>query len=195
MSEILFATNNKHKLEEVRSILGPDFRVLSLSDVNCTDELPETRSTFSGNAEQKARFVFDRVGMPCFADDSGLEVDALNGQPGVLSARYAGGHGDSQANSRLLLKNLEGVTNRSARFQTVIAFIGSEGAIHFFEGTIGGTILNETRGTAGFGYDPVFVPDGHSRTFAEMSLAEKNAISHRTLATGRLAAYLKEISR
>ena len=195
MTEILFATNNRHKIEEVRSILRPDFRILGLSDINCTEDLPETRDTLEGNAEQKARYVFEKFGMPCFADDSGLEVKSLNGEPGVRSARYAGLHGNSEENIRLLLRNLEGVADRSARFRTVIALLGDGGNIKLFEGVIGGTLLTEKRGTAGFGYDPLFVPDGHALTFAEMSPTMKNTISHRALAMNKLVDYLKEIAK
>lgn len=194
MTEILFATNNKHKVEEVRSILGPDFRILSLPDIHCTDELPETLDTLEGNAGQKARYVYEKFGKPCFADDSGLEVKSLNGEPGVRSARYAGVHGNSDDNISLLLKNLEGVTDRSARFRTVIALIGSSGDIRLFEGEIRGILLTERRGTAGFGYDPIFVPDGYALTFAEMPPALKNTISHRAVATNKLVNYLKEIA-
>lgn len=194
MTQILFATNNNHKLTEVRSILGPDFSILSLGDAGCTDELPETRDTIEGNAEQKARYVFDKLGIPCFADDTGLEVDALNGAPGVRSARYAGEHGNSEENIKLLLKNLQAITNRSARFKTVIALIDGAGTVRHFEGIIEGKILAEKRGTSGFGYDPVFLPAGQTLTFAQMPDALKNAISHRALAMKKLAAHLKEMA-
>lgn len=193
MTEVLFATNNQHKIDEVRAILGPDFRILGLADMGCTDDLPETQGTIEGNAEQKARYVFARLRIPCFADDSGLEVRALGGDPGVRSARYAGSHGDSEANIRLLLKNLEGVADRAARFRTVIALTGPDGGIRFFEGVIEGALLTEKRGTRGFGYDPIFVPHGHALTFAEMSPKLKNTISHRALAIHKLVAHLKEI--
>src|SRR5690606_18856031 len=166
MTEVLFATNNRHKIEEVRSILGPDFRIPGLSDINFTEELPETRDTLEGNAEQKARYIFDKFGIACFADDSGLEVEALNGETGVRSARYAGPHGNSDENINLLLKNLEDVGDRSARFRTVIALIDKDGDIKLFEGVIRGTILTGRRGTSGFGYDPLFVPEGYALTFA-----------------------------
>lgn len=191
MTRILFATNNTHKLSEVRSILGPDFLVLSLSDIGFTEELPETEDTMEGNAEQKARYVFERCGTPCFADDSGLEVKALNGEPGVHSARYAGGHGNSAENIRLLLKKLEGIEDRSARFKCVLAFIDNAGRLYQFDGIVNGTILTEEKGEGGFGYDPVFVPEGHEKTFAEMPGREKNAISHRTHALRKLAEFLK----
>lgn len=195
MTEILFATNNRHKIEEVRSILGPDFRIPGLSDIGCTEELPETRNTLEGNAEQKARYAFEKFGMPCFADDSGLEVNALNGEPGVRSARYAGLHGNSEENIKRLLKNLEGVADRSARFRTAIALVDNSGGLRLFEGVIMGTILTEKRGTSGFGYDPLFVPEGYALTFAEMSPTMKNNISHRALAINKLVDHLKEIAR
>jgi XTP/dITP diphosphohydrolase len=191
MIQILFASNNAHKLAEVRSILGPDFRVLSLAEAGFHDDLPETRDTMEGNAEQKARYVSERHRMPCFADDSGLEVKALNGEPGVRSARYAGAHGNSAENIRLLLKRIEGVDDRSARFKCVLAYIDEGGSLHRFEGTVNGSILTEQRGQGGFGYDPVFVPDGYEKTFAEMTDQEKNAISHRTNALRKFAEFLK----
>lgn len=191
--KLIFATNNRHKIDEVRAILGPGFRILSLGAAGYTDDLPETQDTIEGNAEQKAQYVFDKFGIPCFADDSGLEVRALGGEPGVRSARYAGSHGDSEANIRLLLKNLDGVADRVARFRTVIALAGRGDGIRLFEGIIEGTLLTEKRGTGGFGYDPIFVPDGHTLTFAEMPTEVKNAISHRALATHKLVAHLKEI--
>ena len=194
MTEVLFATNNRHKIEEVRSILGPDFRIPGLSDINFTEELPETRDTLEGNAEQKARYIFDKFGIACFADDSGLEVESLNSEPGVRSARYAGPHGNSDENINLLLKNLEDVGDRSARFRTVIALIDKDGDIKLFEGVIRGTILTGRRGTSGFGYDPLFVPEGYALTFAEMSPTMKNSISHRALALNKLVTHLKEIA-
>jgi len=176
---------------EVRSILGPDFQVLSLADVDFHDDIPETQNTIEGNAEQKARYVFERLKMPCLADDSGLEMNALNGEPGVRSARYAGAHGNSAENIRLLLKKLEGVEDRSARFKCVLAYIDNAGDLHLFEGIVNGTLLTETRGQGGFGYDPLFVPDGHTRTFAEMADEEKNAISHRANALRKFTEFLK----
>ncbi|MFO7258748.1 MAG: RdgB/HAM1 family non-canonical purine NTP pyrophosphatase [Bacteroidota bacterium] len=191
ITPLIFATNNNHKLMEVRSILGPDFQVLSLADVDFHDDIPETQNTIEGNAEQKARYVFERLKMPCLADDSGLEVNALNGEPGVRSARYAGAHGNSAENIRLLLKKLEGVEDRSARFKCVLAYIDNAGDLHLFEGIVNGTLLTETRGQGGFGYDPLFVPDGHTRTFAEMADEEKNAISHRANALRKFTEFLK----
>lgn len=186
----VFATNNPHKLEEVRRILGESANLLSLSDIGCTDDIPEEMPTLQGNALAKARWVRNRFGYNCFADDTGLEVEALGGAPGVHSARYAGGSGhDSNANMALLLKNLEGVDNRKADFRTVIALIDNDGE-HFFEGRVDGHIAWQPSGSNGFGYDPVFVPEGHSRTFAEFDSDEKNAISHRGRAIAALAEYL-----
>jgi XTP/dITP diphosphohydrolase len=192
MKKICFASNNKHKLEEVRSILGPDFFVLSLAEVGFHKDLPETRNTFEENSAQKAEYLFDKIRLPCFADDSGLEVEALNGEPGVFSARYAGEHKNDSDNIKLLLKKLRGVTNRNAQFKTVITFINANSNHHCFEGTIKGRILNEERGKGGFGYDPVFVPNGYSQTFAEMDASQKNSMSHRAVAVKKLAEFLAE---
>ena len=189
MKTLVFATNNSHKLEEVRAILGERFRIASLKEIGCTDDIPETADTLEGNAMQKARYVKEKFGYDCFADDTGLEVVALNGAPGVYSARYAGPGHDSEANMQKLLKELEGKTNRQARFRTVIALL-LEGEEHTFEGIVPGTILTERRGTAGFGYDPVFVPEGFKETFAEMGNEEKNRISHRARAVQKLAEFL-----
>lgn len=191
MIKILFASNNPHKLSEVRFILGPDFQVLSLADVGFQEDIPETQDTMEGNAEQKARYVFERHNVPCLADDSGLEVKALNGEPGVHSARYAGAHGDSAANINLLLKKLQGIDDRSARFKCVLAYIDGTGRLHKFEGIVNGTILREQRGQGGFGYDPVFVPDGQKKTFAEMPDELKNSMSHRTDALRKFTEFLK----
>lgn len=180
--EIVFATNNAHKLQEVRDIVGSDCRVLSLAEIGCHDDIPETADTIEGNALLKARWVKERYGYDCFADDTGLEVDALGGAPGVRSARYAAQEGgadhDSQANMRLLLRQMEGKTDRRARFRTVMALI-LDGREHLYEGKVEGTITEGPRGNDGFGYDPVFLPQGESRTFAEMSAGEKNSLSHR----------------
>ena len=189
MKTLVFATNNLHKLEEVRDILGGSFRIASLKEIGCTDDIPETADTLEGNALQKARYVKDKFGYDCFADDTGLEVEALGGAPGVFSARYAGLGHDSEANMRKLLKELEGKTNRQAQFRTVVALI-LEGREYTFEGIVRGTILTERRGTAGFGYDPVFVPEGYAETFAEMGSEEKNRISHRARAVQKLADFL-----
>ena len=192
MREICFASNNQHKLDEVRSILGSDFRVLSLADINFHEELPETKNTFQGNAQQKAERLFNEIKIPCFADDSGLEVEALQGEPGVFSARYAGDQKNDTDNINLLLKNLKGISNRKAQFRTAIAYFDHEGNISFFEGIVKGNILETKRGESGFGYDPVFVPDGYEKTFAEMSATEKNNISHRAIAVNKMAKFLKE---
>ena len=189
MKTLVFATNNLHKLEEVRDILGGSFRITSLKEIGCTDDIPETADTLEGNALQKARYVKDKFGYDCFADDTGLEVEALGGAPGVFSARYAGLGHDSEANMRKLLKELEGKTNRQAQFRTVVALL-LEGREYTFEGIVRGTILTERRGTAGFGYDPVFVPEGYAETFAEMGSEEKNRISHRARAVQKLADFL-----
>lgn len=189
MKTLVLATNNLHKLEEVRDILGGSFRIASLKEIGCIDDIPETADTLEGNALQKARYVKDKFGYDCFADDTGLEVEALGGAPGVFSARYAGLGHDSEANMRKLLKELEGKTNRQAQFRTVVALL-LEGREYTFEGIVRGTILTERRGTAGFGYDPVFVPEGYAETFAEMGSEEKNRISHRARAVQKLADFL-----
>lgn len=190
MQTICFATNNLHKLEEVRSVLGSDFRVLSLEEIACKEELPETGNTLEANAHQKAEHVFRNYKQTCFADDTGLEVEELGNAPGVYSARYAGPQRSSEDNIDLLLKNLAGKTNRKARFRTVICWL-SEKETHYFEGIVEGEIIHERRGTKGFGYDPVFVPAGHSKTFAEMTMGEKNALSHRSQAVSKLVKFLK----
>ncbi len=192
--KIVFATNNSHKLEEIRQILGESIEVLSLADINCHEDIPETAPTIEGNAMMKARYVYDKYGTPCFADDTGLEVEALDGAPGVYSARYAGSEGhDSEANMRKLLHELEGKENRRAQFRTVIALIEQKDGkpvAHTFEGKIEGHISDEKRGTSGFGYDPIFVPEGYEQSFAELGNEIKNKISHRARAVARLAEYL-----
>lgn len=192
--KIVFATNNSHKLEEIRQILGKSIEVLSLADINCHEDIPETAPTIEGNAMMKARYVYDKYGTPCFADDTGLEVEALDGAPGVYSARYAGGEGhDSEANMRKLLHELEGKENRRAQFRTVIALIEQKDGkpvAHTFEGKIEGHISDEKRGTSGFGYDPIFVPESYEQSFAELGNEIKNKISHRARAVARLAEYL-----
>lgn len=190
--KIVFATNNRHKLEEVSAILGPDFELATPADCGITEDIPETQPTLEGNALQKARYIHDRTGLDCFADDTGLEVTALNGDPGVRSARYAGDQHDFDENTALLLKNLAGVADRSARFRTVIALILGEKE-YLFDGIVNGRIIDEYRGSGGFGYDPVFIPDGCAETFAEMPAAQKNAISHRARAVEKLDAFLKEL--
>ena len=168
---LVFATNNAHKLEEIRAILGDKINILSLNDIDCHADIPETADTLEGNARLKAEYIYQHYGMDCFADDTGLEVEALNGAPGIYSARYAGGAGhDSEANMHKLLSELEGKTNRKAQFRTAICLIEG-GEEHLFEGIVRGTILQERRGTAGFGYDPIFQPEGYTETFAEMGNA------------------------
>lgn len=188
---ICFATNNEHKLDEVRHALhSSGLDILSLQDVHCFEELPETHNTLEGNSLQKAQYVFGKYKMPCFADDTGLEVGALNGAPGVYSARYAGNQRSSEDNIDLLLTTLAREENRTARFRTVIALIGLGTDPTLFEGIISGHILTERKGNSGFGYDPVFVPLGYDKTFAEMSLDEKNKVSHRAIAVSKLKSYL-----
>lgn len=187
--KLYFATNNIHKLKEVQEVVGDSFQIESMRSLGINEDIPEDQQTLEGNALQKARFLYDRTGESCFADDTGLEVDALNGAPGVYSARYAGEAKNSLDNMALLLKNMSGIQNRKARFRTVIALI-LDGKEYLFEGIVNGTITEEPRGTAGFGYDPLFVPDGYSTTFAEMDSEAKNAISHRGRAVEKLAAFL-----
>ena len=188
--QIVAATNNAHKLSEIRPLLEPDFRILSLQEIGCAEELPETAETIEGNSLQKASYVFERYHLPCFADDTGLEVEALNGEPGVYSARYAGSQRNSADNMALVLRKLSEQKNRRARFKTVITLIGL-GKVESFDGIIEGVILSEARGNGGFGYDPIFQPDGSSRTLAEMTLTEKNGISHRAIAIRKLVAFLR----
>lgn len=185
--KIVFATNNTHKLEEVASILGESYEVMSLREIGCHDDIPETADTFAGNAIQKARYIKEHYGYDCFADDSGLEVDALGGAPGVFSARYSGG--GSEANMEKLLHNLTEKNERGAQFRTVIALLVGE-ETHLFEGIVRGTIIHERRGEGGFGYDPIFVPEGYDLTFAELGSEVKNRISHRAKAVEKLAEYL-----
>ena len=187
---LVFATNNAHKVEEIRAILGESVEVLSLKDIGCSVDIPETADTLEGNAAIKAEYVYQNYGLDCFADDTGLEVRALGGAPGIMSARYAGGEGhDSEANMTKLLHELEGEDDRRAQFRTAICLIES-GKEHLFEGTVTGKIIEQRRGTTGFGYDPIFVPDGYDKTFAELGGDIKNKISHRAMAVNRLVAYL-----
>lgn len=192
--QIVFATNNQHKLSEIRSILGEKFDILSLADIGCHDDIPETADTLEGNALQKAQYIVERYGISCFADDTGLEVDALDGAPGVFSARYAGGEGhDSEANMQKLLTELGENNNRKARFRTVIALLEKNGekiTTHLFEGIVNGQITREKHGHEGFGYDPIFQPDGYDDTFAQLGMDIKNQISHRARAVKKLAKYL-----
>lgn len=190
MKKLVFATNNAHKLEEIRAILGDKVEILSLNDIDCHADIPETADTLQGNASLKAQYIYENYGLDCFADDTGLEVEALNGAPGIYSARYAGGEGhDSEANMKKLLSEMQDKENRKARFRTVICLIEG-GEEHFFEGIVNGCIIRERKGGAGFGYDPVFMPDGYSETFAEMGNDKKNKISHRARAVQKLCEYL-----
>lgn len=190
--EIVFATNNLHKLSEIREIIGDKFKILSLKEIGCNEDIPEIANTLEGNAEIKARYVKEHYGYDCFADDTGLEVDALGGEPGVLSARYAGENHDSQANMNLLLKNMSGKENRAARFRTVIALIIGE-ELTLMDGIVEGEITHERAGDSGFGYDPIFRPIESELTFAQMSSDEKNKISHRGRATAKLIVKLKNM--
>lgn len=187
--KILFATNNQHKLSEVQAVLGDGFQLITPREAGVTEEIPEDQPTLEGNALQKARYLKERTGLDCFADDTGLEVDALGGAPGVHSARYATDGHDFAANNRLLLENLDGVGNRRARFRTAIALI-LEGKEYLFEGIVEGHIAQCESGIEGFGYDPLFIPEGYNETFAEMSAEQKNSISHRGRAVRKLADFL-----
>ena len=189
--KLVFVTNNAHKLEEISSILGGKMELLSLKDIQCTADIPETADTLEGNAIQKAEYIHRHYGLDCFADDTGLEVEALNGAPGVYSARYAGEGHDSEANMQKLLHNLEGKDNRKARFRTAICLI-MDNEQHLFEGICRGEIIQEKRGGAGFGYDPIFVPEGYTETFAELGNDIKNTISHRAKAVQMLCESLNK---
>jgi XTP/dITP diphosphohydrolase len=190
--KFVFATNNQHKLNELQAILGDHFELLSLEDIGCFEEIPEEQPTLEGNARQKAFYVYEKFGYSCFADDTGLEIEALNSEPGVYSARYAGEAKDPQANMDKVLTKLKNEDNRKARFRTVISLV-LDGEEKQFEGIVEGEIIREKRGDSGFGYDPVFLPVGYNKTFAEMSLADKNQISHRARAVQNLVEYLKSI--
>jgi len=187
--KLVFATNNKHKLQEVRDILGSQIEVVSLNDIGCHDDIPETADTLEGNAVMKAEYIHKKYGMNVFADDTGLEVKALGGRPGVYSARYAGEGHDSEANMSKLLHELQGVEDRTAQFRTVIALI-LDNKLHTFEGIVKGCIIKERRGGEGFGYDPIFMPEGYDKTFAELGEEIKNKISHRGVATQKLSEFL-----
>lgn len=191
MKKIVFATNNAHKLSEVRAMLEPAYQIISLAELNCFDDIPETAQTLAGNALLKADYVSRKFGVDCFADDTGLEVEQLNGEPGVYSARYAGEAHDAQANMQKLLTKLGTATNRAARFRTVITLILNNEIVHF-EGSVDGQIATSPSGKEGFGYDPIFIPEGYNRSFAELSPEEKNSISHRGRAVQKLVEYLKE---
>lgn len=188
--KLVFATNNVHKLEEIASILGEKVELLSLKDINCDVDIPETADTLEGNAMLKAEYIHQHYGLDCFADDTGLEVEALNGEPGVFSARYAGNGHNAEANMQKLLQNMQGVQNRNAQFRTAICLI-LDGKKHLFEGIVKGEIIKEKKGHAGFGYDPIFVPKGYTKTFAELGNETKNKISHRALAVEKLCRFLK----
>ncbi len=187
--KFVFATNNAHKLEEVTAILKNKVELLSMNDINCDVDIPETADTLEGNALLKAQYIFENYQLDCFADDTGLEVEALDGAPGVYSARYAGDAHNSEANMKKLLQDMEGIENRKAQFRTVFALI-IDGKEHLFEGIIKGEITKNRRGTTGFGYDPIFIPEGYTQTFAEMGTELKNKISHRALATEKLCKFL-----
>ena len=191
MIKIVFATNNAHKLAEVRAVLGDGYELVTLKEVGITEDIPETGATLDENATLKARYVYNRTGLDCFADDTGLEVEALNGAPGVHSARYATDGHDFKANNHKLLNELQVMENRHARFRTVISLIRG-GVEQQVEGIVEGIIAHEESGAEGFGYDPLFIPTGYDRTFAEMSAEEKNAISHRGRAVAKLAAILQK---
>ena len=202
MMKIVFATNNQHKLQEIRSILGIEFEIVSLKDIGCNVDIPETGNTLEENALQKAQYVYDHYHISCFADDTGLEVEALSGAPGVHSARYAEGTDhDSEANMAKLLHELNGKENRKARFRTVICYIEKKDVcpcgctsikkVHQFEGIVNGSIATEKHGTEGFGYDPVFIPEGYDKSFAQLGEEIKNGISHRARAVAKLVEYLK----
>lgn len=189
---LVFATNNAHKLEEIRAILGNSIEILSLADIHCLADIPETADTLEGNARQKSRYVYEHYGLDCFADDTGLEVESLGGAPGVYSARYADGQGhDSQANMNKLLKEMEEKNDRKAQFRTIISLI-EKGEERQFEGIVKGQITREKRGESGFGYDPIFQPDGYETTFAELGSDIKNRISHRARAVAALCDYLRK---
>ncbi len=188
--ELVFATNNQHKLQELQAILGDEFKLLSLKDIDCNEEIPEEQETLEGNATQKAKFVFDKYGYNCFADDTGLEISVLNGEPGVYSARYAGEEKSAEANMNMVLEKLSKINDRKARFRTVISLI-INGDEKQFEGIVDGEVLMKKRGDSGFGYDPIFQPEGFDVSFAEMELSEKNKISHRGRAVQKLVGYLK----
>lgn len=187
--KLCFATNNAHKLSEIRAMLRENLTIVSLADIGCFEDLAETQPTLEGNSLQKAAYVYEQYAISVFADDTGLEIEALHGEPGVVSARYAGPERDHEANISLVLQKLAGKPNRAARFRTVITLI-VEGNIRRFEGIVKGRITSERKGTAGFGYDPVFVPEGYECTFAEMEVTEKNAISHRGRAVRKLTDFL-----
>ena len=187
---LVFASNNRHKLREIREILNNEVEILSLEDIGCREEIPEEHDTLEGNACQKAGYIFQRYTMNCFADDTGLEIEALKGEPGVYSARYAGENCTFDDNMNLVLEKMKGIRNRKARFRTVIALI-ENGILSTFEGSVEGSIISEKKGLAGFGYDPIFIPDGFKETFAEMPHIIKNTVSHRARAIASFIAHIK----
>ncbi len=191
--EIVFATQNKHKLEEIQKIVGDQYKIISLAELNFFEDIPETENTLVGNALMKARFIHEKFHCNCFADDTGLEIDALHGAPGVYSARYAGPACSFEDNMRKVLSQMEGISNRKAQFKTVIALI-LDNKEYLFEGSVSGTILGKKSGTQGFGYDPIFLPDGYNESFAEMSAELKNRISHRAVATQKLTHFLHSLA-
>lgn len=190
--KLVFATGNQNKAKEIQLLIPDSIEILSLNDINCQEEIPETQTTIEGNASQKAFYVYEKYHQNCFADDTGLEIEALNGQPGVLSARYAGEAKNAHDNMDKVLLEMKDVSNRKARFKTVISLVINGKELQF-EGVVNGTILTEKRGVSGFGYDPIFLPDGSSKSFAEMELSEKNTISHRAIATNKLVTYLNSL--
>jgi XTP/dITP diphosphohydrolase len=190
--KLVFATHNANKAKEIQSLLPENFQILTLSDINCHEEIPETAETLEGNSLLKAKFVSDHFNLNCFADDTGLEIEALNGRPGVYSARYAGEEKSAEVNMNLVLSELEKESNRKAQFRTVITLILND-KTHIFEGIVRGEISNEKRGTDGFGYDPIFIPEGQTKTFAEMTLAEKNQQSHRARAFEKMVTFLHSL--
>ena len=192
MKKLVFATNNDHKLRELKQILPNDFELLSLNDIGCTDDIPETGPTLETNTSQKSYYIWERYGMNCFADDTGLEIEALLNEPGVYSARYAGEERSARANMLKVLEKLNNKTNRKARFRCVISLV-IDGVEKQFEGIVEGQILTEEHGEAGFGYDPIFMPDGYNLSFAQMGAADKNRISHRGRAVEKLIEYLRNI--
>ncbi len=190
--KLCLATNNAHKVEELQALLDEKFQLQTLNEIGCFDDIPETANTFEGNSLQKAMYIWERFQIDCIADDSGLEVDALNGEPGVFSARYAGEHGNHSKNIDKLLETLKGVENREAQFRSVITLL-INGESQFFEGIVRGKIKQERHGEKGFGYDPIFIPEGYDRTFAEMTMKEKNPISHRGIAVAKMIEFLEKI--
>lgn len=189
MNKIVLASHNEHKIQEIRAMLPINFQLFSLKDIGFNEEIPETSNSFRGNAIQKAKYIKIKTGFDCMADDSGLEVDALNGQPGIFSARYAGDHANHSLNNQKLLRELTGIQNRKANFRSVIALI-FDSKEYFFEGAVYGNIIDNLRGEEGFGYDPLFIPEGYDKTFAEMDLSLKNKISHRAIAIEKLIEFL-----